>query len=144
MKTKIQQKNLQALTNQFEPVSIETLEGLIERGLFHLLDSEHWRFGDEYNGTTRRLDGRKFNRPDTKGADWHKLIGLSYVVANDRKHVVFNTEGSKDAIAAAEFNPRGRQREREADRYRQCATANEPEDRTAEAAECHLDLRLAT
>jgi hypothetical protein len=97
---------LQTFTHQFEPVSIETVEALIERGLFQLTDEEHWRFGDEHNGCTRRLDGRKWKRADNKGDDWHKLIGLSDVAANDRNHVVFVIEGSKDALAAAELAQR--------------------------------------
>jgi hypothetical protein len=87
----------------YPSISAETVEELIRRRLFHLPTPEHWRFGDEYNGTTRRIDGRKWNRPDNSGEEWHKLIGLDDVVRNDRKHVFFVIEGSTDALAAAEF-----------------------------------------
>jgi hypothetical protein len=103
MKTTKTKATVQSFVNQFEPVSIETVETLIERGLFHLPDRDHWRFGDEHNGTTRRLDDRKWKRGDNNGADWHKLIGRADVVRHDRRHVVFVIEGSKDALAAAEL-----------------------------------------
>jgi hypothetical protein len=86
----------------FPLVSEETVNELMRRGLLHLA-AHQWRFGDENNGTTRRLDGRKWKRADTKGADWHQLIGLADVVRNDRRHVLFVIEGSKDALAAAEI-----------------------------------------
>jgi hypothetical protein len=90
--------------NESHPsISAEAVEELTRRGLFHLPSAEHWRFADESNGTTRRLDGRKWNLADNSGSDWHKLIGLDDVVRNDRKHVFFVIEGSKDALAAAEF-----------------------------------------
>ena len=60
-------------------------------------------FRNESNGTTRRLDGRKFTRADNSGPDWHKLIGLTDVVRHNRKEVLFVIEGSKDALAAAEL-----------------------------------------
>src|SRR5947207_1238652 len=97
---------LQTFINQFEPVSIATVEELIDRGLFQLIDRDHWRFGDEHNGSTRRLDGRKWNRPDTKGDDWHRLTALSDVIRNDRKRVLFVLEGTKDALAGAELAQR--------------------------------------
>jgi Toprim-like len=87
----------------YPSISAEAVEELARRGLFHLPTSEHWRFGDESNGTTRRIDGRKWNRADNIGEDWHRLIGLDDVVRNDRKHVLFVIEGSKDALAAAEI-----------------------------------------
>jgi hypothetical protein len=83
-------------------IGTETVIELVERGLLSW-DSEFWRFGDKSNGTTRRLDGRKFTRADNSGADWHKLIGLADVVRHDRKYVLFPLEGSKDALAAAEL-----------------------------------------
>jgi hypothetical protein len=103
MKTTKTKATLQTFINQFEPVSIETVEALIDRQLFHLPDRDHWRFGDEHNGSTRRLDGQKWKRVDNSKQAWHKIIGLTDVVSHDRKHVVFVIEGSKDAIAAAEL-----------------------------------------
>ena len=86
----------------YPAISAATLSELVERGLLSW-DSEFWRFGDKSNGTTRRLDGRKFTRADNSGADWHKLIGLAEVVRHDREYVLFPLEGSKDALAAAEL-----------------------------------------
>jgi Toprim-like len=83
-------------------ISIETLNELHARGLLSV-ESPYWSFRDGSNGTTRRLDGKKFNRPDNKGPDWHKLIGLSDVLNHDRPRVIFILEGSKDALAAAEI-----------------------------------------
>jgi len=89
--------------NQAYPnISTQTVSELVERGLLSC-DSQFWRFGDKRNGTTRRLDGRKFTRADNCGADWHKLIGLADILQNDRKYVLFPLEGSKDALAAAEL-----------------------------------------
>ena len=79
----------------------------MRRRLFHW-SGDYWRFGDENNGTTRRLDGQKFTRADNSGADWHKLIGLADVVHHNRKYVLFAIEGSKDALAAAELAHRFR------------------------------------
>jgi hypothetical protein len=89
-------------TKAYPSISVETLDELVRRRLFHW-SGDYWRFGDENNGTTRRLDGRKFTRADNSGADWHKLIGLADVVRHDRKYVLFVIEGSKDALAAAEL-----------------------------------------
>jgi hypothetical protein len=89
----------------------ETLEELANRALLHFSD-DHWRFGDDNNGTRRRLDGKKWKMKtgeqikafsDTEGAEWHRLIGLDDVVRNDRPYALLTIEGSKDALAAAEF-----------------------------------------
>lgn len=92
----------QQLSKVLPHIAAATVEELVRRGLLHC-DETTWRFGDENNGTTRRLDGRKWKRADTKGADWHQLIGLADVVRNDRRHVLLIIEGSKDALAAAEI-----------------------------------------
>ena len=89
-------------TKAYPSISVETVDELVRRGLFHC-SGDYWRFGDENNGTTRRLDGRKFTRADNSGADWHKLIGLADVVRHNRKDVLFVIEGSKDVLAAAEL-----------------------------------------
>jgi hypothetical protein len=89
-------------TKTYPSISGEALRELSRRGLFHCA-GDYWRFGDESNGTTRRLDGRKFTRADNSGADWHKLIGLADVVRHNRKGVLFVIEGSKDALAGAEL-----------------------------------------
>jgi hypothetical protein len=94
---------LATFNRAYPSISVETVEELMRRGLFHLVDDDHWRFGDDSNGSKRRLDGRKYVRGDNEGEDWHKLIGLSDVVEHDRKHVVFALEGSKDALAVAEL-----------------------------------------
>src|SRR5205085_2439760 len=93
---------LATFNRSFPSISAETVEELMRRGLFHW-SGEHWRFADDSNGATRRLDGRKWKRADNGGAEWHKLIGLHDVVEHDRKHVMFALEGSKDALAAAEL-----------------------------------------
>jgi hypothetical protein len=99
-------QSLNVFTYTYPPISVEAVEELIQRGLFHLTDGEHWRFGDENNGSTRRLDGRNWKRADNDGPDWHKLIGLADTVRHDRKQVLFIIEGSKDALAAAEIAQR--------------------------------------
>jgi hypothetical protein len=89
-------------TKAYPSIGVGVLDELMRRRLFHC-SGDYWRFGDENNGTTRRLDGRKFTRADNSGADWHKLIGLADVVRHDRKYALFVIEGSKDALAAAEL-----------------------------------------
>jgi hypothetical protein len=89
-------------TKTYPSISGETLRELSRRGLFQCR-RDYWRFGDESNGTTRRLDGQKFTRADNSGADWHKLVGLADVVRHNRKNVLFVIEGSKDALAGAEL-----------------------------------------
>src|SRR5262249_44055218 len=89
-------------TTAYPNISDEVVDELMRRGLLHC-SGDYWRFGDENNGTTRRLDGRKFTRADNSGPDWHRLIGLADVVHHNRKHVLFVIEGSKDALAAAEL-----------------------------------------
>ena len=89
-------------TTAYPSISDEVVDELMCRGLLQC-GGDCWRFGDENNGTTRRLNGQKFTRADNAGADWHKLIGLADVVHHNRKHVLFVIEGSKDALAAAEL-----------------------------------------
>jgi hypothetical protein len=91
-------------------ISTDTLEELVSRALLHFSD-DHWRFGDDNNGTRRRLDGKPWRvngeqvkaLADTKGAEWHQLIGLDDVVTNDRPYALLTIEGSKDALAAADL-----------------------------------------
>jgi hypothetical protein len=96
-------ETIETFNETLPSISVDTVEELVRRGLFHLTDDRCWRFGDESNGTTRRLDNPKWKRADTKGQDWHRLIGLSDVVHNNRLHVMLAIEGSKDALAAAEL-----------------------------------------
>jgi hypothetical protein len=70
-----------------------------------------WRFGDTQNGCLRRLDGLPFEingqrvkaEAETRGEEWHRLIGLDDVFTNDRREILLVTEGSKDALAALHF-----------------------------------------
>jgi hypothetical protein len=70
-----------------------------------------WRFGDASNGCLRRLDGQPFAingqcvkaESETRGQEWHRLIGLDDVLANDRREILMPIEGSKDALAALHF-----------------------------------------
>src|SRR5262245_47088300 len=70
-----------------------------------------WRFGDDRNGSFRRLDGHPFEirgelvkaLAETAGPAWHQLIGLDDVVRYDRRDVLLIIEGSKDAMAALHF-----------------------------------------
>ena len=94
-------------TKAYPSISVGTVDELVRRRLFHW-SGDYWRFGDENNGTTRRLDGQKFTRAHNSGAAWHKLIGLGDVISHDRKYVLFAIEGSKDALAAAELAHRFR------------------------------------
>jgi hypothetical protein len=84
-------------------LSAETIAEVSNRGLFSLQSCNKWRFGDVHNGSTRRLDWKKFKRSDTEGADWHKLIGLCDVVEHNRQCVVFVLEGSNDGMATFEL-----------------------------------------
>ena len=102
---------LTQLWRNYPCVSMEALEELNHRNLLHF-DGNRWRFGDGNNGTTRRLDGRKFRLRngkqvkafgDNSDAAWHQLIGLDDVVQNDRPYALLAIEGSKDALAAAQF-----------------------------------------
>jgi hypothetical protein len=91
------------LQKAFPCIHTETLDELTRRGLLHV-DGDKWRFGDESNGTTRKLNTRhKWIRGDHDGAEWHRLIGLDDVVRNDRPYALLVIEGSKDALAAAQF-----------------------------------------
>jgi hypothetical protein len=99
------------LAQLFGCISTDTLDELVSRDLLHFND-DHWRFGDDNNGTRRRLDGKKWRLksgeqvkafPDNSSAEWHRLIGLDDVVRNDRKYLLLAIEGSKDALAAADF-----------------------------------------
>jgi hypothetical protein len=87
----------------FQCLSGETLRELAHRGLLQTRPKQMWHFGDQSNGCSRYLNGGKWKRADTKGADWHKLAGLEDVVTNDRRFVAFVLEGSKDALAGAEL-----------------------------------------
>src|SRR5439155_13015296 len=83
--------------------SAETIAEVSSRGLFSLPHPNKWRLGDDRNGTTRSIRGRKFVQCDLGGPDWNKLIGLSDVTMHDRRYVILIIEGSKDALAAFEF-----------------------------------------
>src|SRR5215475_6039100 len=91
-----------SLVKLFPSISVETVNELEERGLLQIAEGQ-WRLGDKNNGSTRRLDNRKWRRADNSGDAWHKLIGLDDVVQNDRRRVIFVIEGSKDALTAAEL-----------------------------------------
>jgi hypothetical protein len=93
---------IRTFNDAYPSISVETIEALMLRGLFHWSE-QYWRFGDDSNGSTRRLDGKRWIRADNSGRDWHKLVGLSDVVRHDRRYVMFAVEGSKDALAAAEL-----------------------------------------
>jgi hypothetical protein len=90
------------LHDAFPCISIETIEELMQRDLLHI-DGDEWRFGDESNDTTRKLDWPNYKRADTTGPDWHRLIGVNDVVRGDRRQVLLAIEGSKGALAAAEL-----------------------------------------
>ena len=83
-------------------VSPQTQNALIERGLLSFPSPrKNWRLGDHANGCTRALNPHSnFKRADNSGDDWHKLIGLTDVIQNNRQYVIFVLEGSKDAVAA--------------------------------------------
>lgn len=84
-------------------ISIETIKELTRRNLLHFGD-DYWRFGDDSNGVRRKLNARqKWMRADNDGAAWHRLIGLNDVIQHDRRYVLLAIEGSKDALAAADF-----------------------------------------
>jgi Toprim-like len=83
--------------------SAETVTEVQRRGLLSFPNHGLWRYGDDHNGSTRSLNGRKYIRADNRGEDWHRLIGLRDVVENVRRYVIFVLEGSKDALAAFEF-----------------------------------------
>jgi hypothetical protein len=95
--------NARAFLKAFSLFSEETVAEVQRRGLFSISPNGQWRYGDAHNGSTRRLDQKKFVRSDNKGADYHKLIGLHDVIEHDRRFVVFVLEGGKDAMAAFEF-----------------------------------------
>ncbi len=88
----------------------EAIHEAIRRGLISFenrKDVPCWRYGDTGNAILRKLDGRRFpgrSAPKalalTKGAAWHRPIGLNDVVSNGRRDVVMVLEGSKDALAA--------------------------------------------
>jgi hypothetical protein len=87
----------------FPYFSAETVAEVQRRGLLSFPSHGLWRYGDDHNGSTRSLNGRKYIRADSSGEDWHRLIGLRDVVENSRRNVIFVLEGSKDALAAFEF-----------------------------------------
>jgi hypothetical protein len=91
-----------AFSKAFPFFSQHTIAEVSGRGLLSLHNNE-WRFGDGSNGSTRRLDWKKFKRSDNKRGDWHKLIGLRDVIEHGRQCVVFVLEGSKDAMAVFEL-----------------------------------------
>jgi hypothetical protein len=101
---------IKQLWRNYPCISMEALEELTRRNLLHF-DGDRWRFGDDKNGTTRKLDGRKFRVKseyvkafaDNRGAAWHRLIGLDDVVQHDRPYALLAIEGSTDALAAAQF-----------------------------------------
>ena len=94
-----------------------SLPGLLEaarRGLLSFRTHRKaacWRLGDEGNGSVRRLDGQPFQIngeqvkavAETRGADWHRLIGLDEALANARRDILLTGQGSKDALAAVHF-----------------------------------------
>ena len=95
-------------------ISPHAIKEAVRRGL--LIFKKHrgvacWRFGDMRNGCLRRLDGQPFAisgqrvkaEAETRGREWHRLIGLDDVLANDRREVLMPIEGSKDALAALHF-----------------------------------------
>jgi hypothetical protein len=92
-----------AFLKAYSLFSAETVAEIQRRGLLSMPSHGLWRHGDDHNGSTRSLNGRKYIRNDNKGDDWHKLIGLRDVAEHDRRNVVFVLEGSKDAMAAFEL-----------------------------------------
>jgi hypothetical protein len=94
---------LKKFLRRFPIISQATVSEVSERGLLTVSGNGEWRFGDSNNGTTRRLDHPKFKRSDTKGGDWHGLIGLEDVVKQNRERVIFICEGPTDAMAAFEL-----------------------------------------
>jgi len=97
------QKQSAMFLNAFPCFSQDTVTEVMKRNLFSMPLPNEWRFGDSNNGSTRRLNWKKFKRSDNEGTDWHKLVGLCDVVERDRRYVIFVIEGSKDALAAFEF-----------------------------------------
>jgi hypothetical protein len=95
-------------------ISPQAIEEAIHRGLLTFVKhrkSRCWRFGDSRNGSLRRIDGGPFRikgesvkaEAQTRGAAWHRLIGLDDVLLNDRRDILLIIEGSKDALAALHF-----------------------------------------
>jgi hypothetical protein len=95
-------------------ISPRAIEEAIRRGLLRFVkhrNSRCWRFGDTRNGCWRRLDGQPFDingqcvkaEAETRGEEWHHLIGLDDVFTNDRREILLVTEGSKDALAVLHF-----------------------------------------
>jgi hypothetical protein len=95
-------------------ISPDAISEAVRRGLVSFKKHRRvacWRFGDTQNGCLRRLDGLPFEingqrvkaEAETRGKEWHHLIGLDDVLANDRREVLLIIEGSKDALAALHF-----------------------------------------
>lgn len=103
---------IQTLAN-LRHVSQEAVEEAHRRGWLSFVEHRgkpSWRIGDAKNGCVRSLDGTPFKigrelckaEAETKGDDWHRLIGLDDVVAHDRLMVLL-VEGIPDALAALHF-----------------------------------------
>jgi hypothetical protein len=90
------------LLKLFPCISEEAVNELEKRGLLHVTERQ-WRLGDNNNGTTRGFSPNKWQRAESSGLAWHKLIGLDDVIQHDRGHVLLVLEGSKDALASAEL-----------------------------------------
>jgi hypothetical protein len=95
-------------------ISPDAISEAVRRGLVSFKKHRRvacWRFGDTQNGCLRRLDGLPFEingqrvkaEAETRGKEWHHLIGLDDVFTNDRREILLVTEGSKDALAALHF-----------------------------------------
>jgi len=95
-------------------ISPQAIKEAIRRGLLTFVrhrNCRSWRFGDSRNGSFRRIDGEPFRincdcvkaEAETRETEWHRLIGIDDVVANDRRDVLLIPEGSKDALAALHF-----------------------------------------
>jgi len=95
-------------------ISPDAISEAVRRGLVSFKKHRRvacWRFGDTLNGCWRRLDGLPFeiNRQlvkaeaETRGEEWHRLIGLDDVLANNRREILLIIEGTKDALTAFHF-----------------------------------------
>jgi hypothetical protein len=95
-------------------ISPDAVSEAVRRGLVSFKKHRRvacWRFTDTQNGCLRRLDGLPFEingqrvkaEAETRGKEWHHLIGLDDVFINDRREILLVTEGSKDALAVLHF-----------------------------------------
>jgi hypothetical protein len=95
-------------------INPDAISEAVRRGLISFKKHRRvacWRFGDKQNSCLRRLDGLPFEingqrvkaEAETRGEEWHHLIGLDDVFTNDRREILLVTEGSKDALAALHF-----------------------------------------